>query len=81
MIRTQTEECTRDGVVYRWETTWDDETGNAQILEYDQSGRLVRRCVWSIWPEQDRRDDLIGEAVWFDAGGAEVDRRPLRERP
>ena len=81
MIRTQTDECTRGGVVYRWETTWDDETGNAQILESDQSGRLVRRCEWSIWPEQDRRDDLIGEEVWFDAGGAELERRPLRKRP
>lgn len=81
MIRTQTEECVRDGVVYRWETTWDDESGNAEIREFDQSGTLVRRCEWSIWPEHERRDDLIGEAVWFDAGGAEIERRPLRERP
>jgi len=34
----------RDGVVYRSETTWDDETGNAEILEFDPSGALVRRC-------------------------------------
>jgi hypothetical protein len=30
VIRTQSEECERDGV-YRWDTTWDDETGNAEI--------------------------------------------------
>jgi hypothetical protein len=81
VIQTQTEECVRDGVVYRWETRWDDETGNAEIIESEQNGSLVRRCEWSIWPEQDRRDDLIGEAVWFDAGGAEIEREPLRERP
>jgi hypothetical protein len=81
VIRAQTEECVRAGVVYRWETSWDDETGNAEILEFDRSGTLVRRCEWSIWPEHERRDDLIGEAVWFDAGGKELERRPLRDRP
>ena len=81
MIRTQTEECVRDGIVYRWQTTWDDETGNAEIREFDQSGTLVRRCKWSIWPEHKRRDDLIGEAVWFDAEGAGIERQPLRDRP
>ena len=70
----------RDGVVYRSETTWDDETGNAEILEFDPSGALVRRCEWSIWPESERRDGLIGEAVWFDAAGAELERRPIGER-
>jgi hypothetical protein len=71
----------RDGVVYRWETTWDDETGNAEIREFDQQGILARRCEWSIWPKDERRDDLIGEQVWFDAEGAEIERRPLRRRP
>ena len=71
----------RDRVVYRRETTWDDETGNAEIREFDQSGTLVRRCEWSIRPEHERRDDLIGEAVWFDAAGREIERRPLGERP
>ena len=68
-------------MTYVVETTWDDETGNAVIREFDQAGSLVRRCEWSIWPEHERRDDLIGEAVWFDAGGAETERCPLRERP
>ena len=81
VIRTQTEECMRDGVVYRWETTWDDETGNAEIREFDESGTLVRRCEWSIWPEHERRHDLIGEAVWFDAADGELERQPIGERP
>ena len=34
----------------------------------------VRRCEWSIWLEHERRDDQIGEAVWFDAAGADLER-------
>ena len=71
----------RDGATLRVETTWDDETGDAEIREFDQLGALVRRCEWTIWTEVERRDDLIGEAVWFDARGAEIERRALRERP
>lgn len=79
MVRTQVEECIRDGVAYRVETTWDDETGNAEIREFDTAGALVRRCDWIIWSGEKRRGDQIGEAVWFDASGMEVERRPLRE--
>ena len=64
---------------FQVETTWDDETGNAEIREFDAAGALVRRCDWIIWPDGKRRDGQIGEAVWFDALGAEVERRPLRE--
>ena len=81
MLRTQTEQYLRVGVTYRVETTWDDETGNAEIREFDQSGILVRRCEWSISPENEQRDDAIGEAVWFDPRGAELERRSLRQRP
>ena len=80
MVRTQVEECVRDGAFYRVETNWDDETGNAEIREFDTAGALVRRCDWTIWPDGERRDDQIGEAVWFNASGAEVERRPLREQ-
>jgi hypothetical protein len=80
VLRTNTEECVRDGATYRVDTTWDDETGNAEFREFDHAGTLVRRCEWSIWPEHERREDQIGEAVWFDAGGAELEHRPLRER-
>ena len=81
MVRTQTEECVRHGVTYRVETTWDDETGNARIREYDQRGNLVRRCEWSILADGERRGGTIGEAVWYDDHGVELERRPLRERP
>ena len=81
VVRTQTENCARDGATYVVETTWDDETGNAEIREFDQHGTLVRRCEWSIWSEEVRHDDLIGEAVWFDSHGVELERHALRERP
>jgi hypothetical protein len=78
VIQTQTEECVRDGVTYRVETTWDDETGNADIREFTLDDQLVRSCDWRIWPENQRRDDQIGEAIWFDSSGVEIERRPLR---
>ena len=80
MIRKKTEECVRDGVTYRVETTWDDESGNAKIREFTFDGQLVRSCDRRIWPEEQRRDDQIGEAIWFDPSGAEIERKPLRER-
>ena len=80
MIQTKIEERVRDGVTYRVETTWDDESGNAEIREFTPDGQLFRSCDWRIWPEAERRDNQIGEAIWFDASGAEVKREPLRER-
>ncbi len=80
VIQTQTEECVRDGVTYRAETTWDDESGNAEIHEFSLEREPVRRCEWRILPESERRPDQIGEAIWFDALGVEIERYPLRER-
>jgi hypothetical protein len=60
------------------ETTWDDETGNSEIREFAPDGALVRRCDWRIWRDDERRGDQIGEAIWFDASGVELERRPLR---
>lgn len=80
MLRRKTEECVRDGISYRVETTWDDESGRAEIREFDSDGELVRRGEWSIWPEEQRRQDQIGELIWFDPSGVEMERRPLRER-
>src|SRR5579871_2881615 len=80
VVRSQTETCVRDGIVYRVERTWDDETGASEIREFDLDGNLVRRCDWRIWPDEAQRDDQIGEAVWFDTLGAEIARHPLRER-
>ena len=80
MIQTKTEECVREGVTYRVETTWDNETGNAEIREFTLDGQLVRSCDWQIWPEDQQRKDQLGEAIWSDASGNEIERRPLRER-
>ena len=77
-IQKQAEERVRDGVTFRVETAWDDETGNAEIREFTIDGQLVRSCDWRIWPEDERRDDQIGEAIWFDSSGIEIERRPLR---
>jgi hypothetical protein len=80
VIQTKIEECVRGGVTYRVETTWDDESGNAEIREFTLEGQLVRLCDWRIWLEDERRGDQIGEATWFDNSGAEIERRSLRER-
>lgn len=80
MIQTKTEERVRNGVTYRVETTWDDETGSAEIREFTLDGQLVRSCDWRIWPEDERGKDHIGEAIWFDASGTEIERRPLTQR-
>jgi hypothetical protein len=79
VVRSRTETCVRDSVSCRVETTWDDQTGKSQIREFDPDGKLVRRCDWLIWPEAEQRGGQIGEAVWFDASGAEIERRPLFE--
>ncbi len=80
VLRSQTETCIRDGVAYSVETTWDEETGNSEIREFSPDGKLVRRCDWRIWPESERHGDRIGEAIWFDAFGTEIERKPVRER-
>lgn len=81
MIQTKSEECVRDGATYRVETSWDDETGCADIREYSLTGELVRRCDWRIWPKNERREGQDGEAIWFDASGAELERQPIRDQP
>jgi hypothetical protein len=58
MVRSKTETCVRDGVVYRVETTWDDETGNSEIHEFAPDGVLVRRCSDASGPT--RRDAATG---------------------
>src|SRR5579884_3641598 len=59
VVRSRTETCLRDGVAYRVETTWDDESGNSEIREFAPDGMLVRRCDWRIWPDAERRGDQI----------------------
>ena len=42
VIRTQIEECMRDGVVYRWETKWDDETRSRVVIHFREVSVRVR---------------------------------------
>lgn len=64
MKRTQRKPVNRDGVSYVI-TTRDDETGAADILEYDEHNQLTRRCEWTHWAEP--KGKIIGEASWSTA--------------
>jgi hypothetical protein len=75
VILIKTEKCVRAGVTYRVETTWDDESGDAEVREFTLDCQLVRSSDWRIWPEDERREDQIGEVTWFDSSGAEIERR------
>ena len=82
--RTRRENVNRNGVAYMV-STWDDETGDAEILEYDSRDALVRRGVRTYWPRDSTAGEVIdgevlGEAVWFDPDGVELERRPLWAR-
>jgi hypothetical protein len=59
-------------------TNWDDETGDADIVEYDERGRIVCRHEWRIFGGLAVASDVVGEMVTFDAEGRETRRRPLR---
>jgi hypothetical protein len=78
VIHTEVEERVRGVVTYRVERTWDDESGNAEIRYFTLDGQLVRWIDWRIWPEEERREDQKGEAVWFDSSGVEIKRAPIR---
>jgi len=59
---------------------WDDETGDADIFEYDSAGGLLARREWRLFPGR-AGADVVGEVVSFDAHGAEIGRRPLKTGP
>jgi hypothetical protein len=82
--RTRREDVNRNGVAYMV-STWDDETGDAEILEYDDRDALLRRGVRTYWPRESEAEEIadgevLGEVVWFDPDGVELERRPLRAR-
>jgi hypothetical protein len=54
--------------------TWDDETGEAEKIEYDREGRTVRRAVVRRFPRERWEDDVVGETTWFDANDRVVRR-------
>jgi YD repeat-containing protein len=60
--------------------TWDDETGDAEILEYDSAGRVICRRDLEIFPEADRPgpDGAAGEMRTFDPAGQQIEVRSIR---
>jgi hypothetical protein len=77
--RTHREVVNRGRVAYTV-STWDDETGDAEILEYDSRDALLRRGSLTYWSHGTKDGEVVGEAVWFDPDGGELERRPLRAR-
>jgi hypothetical protein len=59
------------------EMTWDDETGEAERVEYDADGNAVRRAVVRRFPRERWEDDVVGETTWFDADDRELERTPV----
>ena len=59
------------------EVTWNDETGEAERIEYDADGNAVRRAVVRRFPRERWQDDIVGEATWFDADDHELKRTPV----
>ena len=57
--------------------TWDDETGEAERVEYDADGNRVRRAVARRFPRERWQDDVVGETTWFDAEDRELRRVPV----
>lgn len=57
--------------------TWDDETGEAEKVEYDELGRTLRRAVVRRFPREHWEDDVVGEATWFDSDDRVVKRTPV----
>ena len=80
MKRTQREVVNRGGVAYTV-VTWDDEIGDAEILEFSEADFLIRRGVRMYRPEHEQHGSVVGEEVWFDPAGNEIERRLLRKSP
>ena len=57
--------------------TWDDETGAATKIDYDDRGNPVRRAVVERFPRERWQDDIVGEAVWYDGQDCVVKREPV----
>jgi hypothetical protein len=58
-------------------TTWDDETGEAEKVVYDERGRTLRRAVVTRFPPERWDGEVVGEATWFDAEGRVFRRAPV----
>jgi hypothetical protein len=70
---------TPGGGVSTW-IVWDDETGDAEIVEYDETGAVLIRHVWSVFAAPSA-DGSVGEMISLDGTGTEIDRRRLVAGP
>lgn len=55
-------------------TTWDDQTGDSDIQEFNEADQLVILHKWRITDQ----DNGTGQMTTFDAEGNEIARRPIR---
>jgi hypothetical protein len=55
-------------------TEWDDQTGDADIQEFNEDGELVCRHEWRL----DETGLGTSKMVTFDAAGKELSRRTIR---
>jgi len=76
MIRTKRIESTSPAFAVSV-VTWDDETGAAEKIEYDERGRTLRRAVVERYPPEEWEDDVVGVATWFDEDDHVVRREPV----
>lgn len=79
-IQTKREEVNSPDVAYTV-ATWDDETGDAELVEYGHDDKLRRRAVIRHWAESDdaQPGDVVGETIWYGVDGTELERRPIRQ--
>jgi hypothetical protein len=60
-------------------TTWDDETGNTEIREYDATDRLVCRREWQLFTTgAGGPDRIVGEMRTYNPSDSQVSTRPIR---
>ncbi len=76
MVRSKRVDSTSPDFAY-CVTTWDDETGEAEKIVYDDLGRTLRRAVVTRYPRERWDGDVVGEATWFDADDRVVTREPV----
>ena len=80
VARTRREEVNSPTVAHTI-AVWDDETGDAELVEYGHDGQIRRRAVISHWPDVNdaKPGDVVGETIWYGPDGAELERRPILE--
>ena len=76
MIRTRRVESTSSAFAVSV-VTWDDETGEAERVDYDPAGRTVRRAVVRRFPRERWQGDVVGETTWLDGDDRIVRREPV----